>query len=170
MPNFEGEYMKGSQTEQESEAKIIATGTLGPNNLGSIGPASESEAKCSLDLGNPEYSSHATDESHCMDDRLEVLGIQLAGNRAVTEVSADFLDPQSDNSPLSRSLPRKVAELIAMGRTPNFHEGCAALALASLPFMAAPAAIEASMIWRRFSMARSLPQCVLLILSSASRS
>ncbi|HEX5448419.1 MAG TPA: hypothetical protein VFW90_04470 [Candidatus Saccharimonadales bacterium] len=107
--------------------KIIAIGNLGAGNRGSIGP-SKREAGYSMRLADPEYRSQIADESHCMDDRLNRPGILLAGNRAITETGGNYLDPQLDSLPLSKALPKKVTDLVRMGRKPNFHDGCAALA------------------------------------------
>lgn len=121
--------MGNSSVEQAAPSRIIAEGTLGRRNIGFIGPNSEREAYHAKDLGNEEYKSRSDIESHCMDDRIESLGIQLAGNRAVTEAAASYMEPSCEAVPLSRQIERSVHELLAMGRTPNFHEGCAAIAV-----------------------------------------
>jgi hypothetical protein len=127
---FEGEiYMP--QIDGTLESRIIAQGTLGAGNLGNIGPRSEREANYAEDLGQPKYEVPASEESHCMDDRLEINGIQLAGNRAVTEVAGDYMDPGAEELHLSQALAKKIKELIEQGCPPCFHEGCAALLLLS---------------------------------------
>ncbi|HVS79083.1 MAG TPA: hypothetical protein VHD84_02225 [Candidatus Saccharimonadales bacterium] len=125
--------MPADQSEQDQDVTvgIIAQGDLGPGNIGEIGPRSEREAAQAADLGHPEYRAPASDESHCMDDRLEVYGIQLAGNRSVTEVFADIMDSTAPKLPLSEALDQKVRKLIALGRMPYFHRLCAALQLLS---------------------------------------
>lgn len=124
--NFEGEFFMASGYTKEITTDIIK-GTLGYGNLGTIGPESDREAGQADDLGRPEYSAPPREESHCMDDRLEVYGIQLAGNRAITETAATYMDPAADKVPLSQALAEKVRELVSQGFMPNFHEGCAAL-------------------------------------------
>lgn len=130
--NFEGEFyrMPTSYTNEESAQNLVIS-TLGPGNVGTIGPRSESEASQASDLGRPEYQAPPAPESHCMDDRLEIYGIQLAGNRAVTEGACVYLDPLAEKLPLSENLAGIVEELNAKGAKPFFHVGCAALLVLS---------------------------------------
>lgn len=113
------------------DIKVIAKAELGPGNLGDIGPKSAREAAYADELGNPEYAAPPADDSECMDDRNEGRKLQLAGNRALSEVIADYLDFEVPAEPLARTLPRKTAELIMAERVPHFHEGCAAIGVSA---------------------------------------
>jgi hypothetical protein len=131
--NFEGGYYMSQYSAEENEiiTAIIAQGDLGPGNIGNIGPSSEREAEQAADLGRPEYSKPAKKESHCMDDRLEIEGIQLAGNRAITEAAGDVMNPEWQEVPLSQNMTANIKRLVEAGYTPGFHPGCAALLLLS---------------------------------------
>ena len=113
--------------DELAESKIIVSGMLGAGNLGNIGPNTAQEAANINDCADGEYLTGPVDESCCMDDRGEKLGIQLAGNRATTEVADDLMDPDAEELPLSQSIARKTQELNQMGRLPRNHKGCAAL-------------------------------------------
>jgi hypothetical protein len=117
-----------NQQYQEEKIKIVAVGDLGPGNQGELGPASEDELEAARDLDEERYWGTRQEKSACMDDRLEGLRLHLAGNRAITETAAEYLDRFAQPSALSQTMARKVNQLVVMGRIPVFHEKCAALA------------------------------------------
>lgn len=116
-----------SQQEQAVPIQIAEISDFGPGNGGDFGP-SDSEIRALEDLSEERYWGPSRPESGCMDDRLEGLRVQMAGNRAVTEVVAEYMDRHLEATPQSRALARKINELITMGRMPVFHLKCAALA------------------------------------------
>jgi len=123
-----GEY-EVNDVQQESPVKIIYKGTLGAGNIGSFGPNSEREAAHIDDFGDEKYLMPVSPDSHCMDDRIELAGIRLPGNRTVTEINGDYMDPEIEPRPISQAIRDKVQELVATGNPVYFHEGCAALAV-----------------------------------------
>jgi len=135
MSNFEGEAFMSQSDIDDEQARIaeIARGLLGKDSLGFFGPGSESEAAQADDYANETYIKPPTDESYCMDDRFEGFGVQLPGNRAISEMAAYYMDADQDAIKLSELTRQKVSELMVMGREPVFHgdeasgkKGCAA--------------------------------------------
>jgi hypothetical protein len=133
--SFEGEsFMSDHDLESEPGSfGVLARHQLGRGNLGYFGPSSKREASFSDDFANLEYRKPATLESYCMDDRNEGYGIQLPGNRAISEIAAIYMDGSALALPLSTVARLKVRELVALGNKPVFHgdeatgkKGCAA--------------------------------------------
>jgi hypothetical protein len=137
MSKFEGDYMahQSHKLEQEvGEYGIIANGLLGEGNLGSFGPNCSAEARHAADYANHEYALDGMDESSCMDDRGEGLGVQLPGNRSHSEVIAEYMDEKLSPEPISLKTAKKTQELVYKGKTPRYHgdktsglKGCAAV-------------------------------------------
>jgi hypothetical protein len=121
-------YPGETDMTQIEDIKLIAVSDLGPGNQGEFGPGSESELRAIEDVQDERYWAPRNPESACMDDRLKGLRLHLAGNRAVSEVSANYMDRRSEQSALSQAMERSVKGLVIMGRVPVFHKKCAALA------------------------------------------
>jgi hypothetical protein len=138
MPNFEGEYhmpQQASEIEQEKgQFGEIARGKMGEKSIGSFGPSSEKEAVQVNDYSRPEYSVIANEESHCMDDRGEGLCVQLAGNRAHSEIIGDYTNIHIPAETISVMTAKKTMELVGKAKKPYYHgdktsgkKGCAAV-------------------------------------------
>jgi len=117
-----------AKPQEQEQISIISIGDMGPGNIGEFGPGSDNELAAVQDAADERYWGPRLDKSACMDDRLEGLRLHLAGNRAVTEAAANYLDRRAEALPLSKNMARTVNQLVVMGRIPVFHKKCAALA------------------------------------------
>jgi hypothetical protein len=135
--NFEGvENMPSTAEYENNRVDFLELESLGAGNRGLFGPVSERELEAVKDCTKEEYIGPESRDSHCMDDGFEGGACQLPGNRAITEIGGEYMDPAAQARPLSVVLPRKVDELVAIDRMPWFHgddkhgkAGCAALKL-----------------------------------------
>lgn len=123
---YPGENM--SKQQYEEKIRIISQDDLGPGNQGEFGPVSSAESEFINDVGDERYWGPRQEKSACMDDRLEGLRLHLAGNRAITEAAAQYLDRRAEALPLSKNMARTVNQLTVMDRVPVFHKKCAAIA------------------------------------------
>lgn len=133
--NFEGEYIMSRQDliEQATKVRFLALNDLGEGNCGNFGPSSDEELAAVKQCNKNKYVGKETPDSHCMDDRFEGYACQLPGNRAITEIAGDYMNPTVEARPLSELVATKVSELVEKQRVPYFHgdehkgkAGCAA--------------------------------------------